>query len=158
MTTNAATQDTAKATPKPRRSRAASQAQQDQAKATSTKGKAQADPAKAEADKARQAKAKAVRASKLDAAAQARVAKLPEDKRQALLAQVPDGYQVIWPKGAWATLKLVSDQAPEGSPVWMILCTAHGTTKALPGSRAAEAEGTRAGRAAWCRKCKAAQA
>jgi hypothetical protein len=125
---------------------------QDTAKAEADRTKARAQAAKAKAA------ATAKRAKALDAAAQARVAKLPEDKRNALLALVPEGYQVIWPKGAWATLKLVSDQAPEDAPQWMILCTSHGTTKALPGSRAAEAEGKADQRQTWCRKCKAAAA
>ena len=112
--------------------------------------------AERQAAKAAAAKAAAARTAKLDEAAQGRLAKLPEDKRAALLALVPEGYQVIWPKGAWATLKLVS--GPEDAPTWMILCTAHGTTKALAGSKAAEAEGKAIARAAWCRKCKTAQA
>jgi hypothetical protein len=117
--------------------------------------------AKQAAAKVEREQAQAARADKLTQAAAARLAKLDPTKLERLQGYMQDhpGYAIIWPKGSWSTLKLVApDLAPEDSPTWLILCNDHGTTKALDSSKAAEAEGTKAQLATWCKPHKQAAA
>ena len=66
----------------------------------------------------------------------------------------PQGYMIRWPKPAFDLLKR-TDQAPEGSPAWLVRCNSHGTTTPAKDTRAADKLGTRAGRLGWCKGCKA---
>ena len=66
----------------------------------------------------------------------------------------PQGYMIRWPKPAFDLLKR-TDQAPEGSPAWLVRCNSHGTTTPAKDTRAADKLGTRAGRLTWCKGCKA---
>ena len=61
---------------------------------------------------------------------------------------------IRWPKPAFDLLKR-TDQAPEGSPAWLVRCNSHGTTTPAKDTRAADKLGTRAGRLGWCKGCKA---
>jgi hypothetical protein len=63
---------------------------------------------------------------------------VPEARRKLIEAHVAKhpGYVITWPKPSWTTLRLAdADTAGESAPAWMILCNAHGTAKAIPGSR-----------------------
>jgi hypothetical protein len=128
------------------------------AKAPAGNGKPAAA-ATAPAKTAAKAKDAAARRASLDKAAAARLAAIPEARREAItghLAKLP-GYQVVWPKASWTTLRLADPEAAgDGAPAWMILCNAHGTAKAITGSTAAVAEGKRDRMPAWCAGCKKA--
>ena len=83
------------------------------------------------------------------------------DRLQAALAgdqahaPAPEGYEIRWPKGGYDLLKR-TDQAPEGSPAWLVRCNAHGTTTPNTGTgKAGDALGTKAGRLGWCSGCQA---
>ena len=69
-------------------------------------------------------------------------------------APAPEGYEIRWPKPAFDLLKR-TDQAPEGSPAWLVRCNLHLTTTQAKDTRAADKLGTRAGRLTWCKGCKA---
>jgi len=112
--------------------------------------------AKTPADGTRAAEALAARAARrveLDAKAEARVAALPDAKRELLtghMTKIP-GYQIIWPEGAWSTLRLTDPGAAgEDASKWLIMCNAHGTTKPITGSRAARDAGRKDEMPNWC--------
>ena len=64
----------------------------------------------------------------------------------------PQGYMIRWPKPAFDLLKR-TDQAPEGSPAWLVRCNAHGTTTPAVNTRVADKLGTKAQRPGWCKGC-----
>ena len=68
-------------------------------------------------------------------------------------APAPEGYSIRWPKPAFDLLKR-DDSAPEGSPAWLVMFNAHGTTTPAKDTKAADKLGTRASRLAWCSGCK----
>jgi hypothetical protein len=103
-------------------------------------------PAKAKAPKADKAPAK-----DRDAAAEARVAALPEELRTKILAAVPAGYAVAWPRPSWSTLKATTE-APADASRWLILCNSHGTTAPMPGAQGREF-GKAEVRPTWCPGC-----
>lgn len=113
-------------------------------------------PADAKPKRARQAKAPAEAPAKApakdrDAAAEARVAALPEELRTKILAAVPAGYAVAWPRPSWSTLKATSE-APADASRWLILCNSHGTTAPMPGAQGREF-GKAEVRPTWCPGC-----
>lgn len=125
---------------------------------TQTTGTKAATDAERKARTEQAARAQQARQVKLSEAAAARFAALPGERQAQItghLASLP-GYSVIWPKPSWSTLRLTDpSKAPEGSPEWVILCNAHGVTKALRGSRDATTEGRLDHMRAWCKGHKA---
>jgi hypothetical protein len=74
-----------------------------------------------------------------------------------LQPKAPAGYAVLWPHASHSLLK-ATDQAPEGSSPWLVLCNEHGTTTKAGSAREGETLGTKAQRQTWCKQCKAAAA
>jgi hypothetical protein len=143
---NQLTEDAAPAPVKPKRARGSKQSYTIDP-ATGEFGPIQEAPAPAPA----KAKAPKAPARDRDAAAEARVAALPEELRNQILAAVPAGYAVIWPRASWSTLKATSE-APADASRWLILCNSHGTTKDLPGAVGREF-GKADIRPTWCPGC-----
>ena len=123
------------------------------AKASSTTPKvtdpaAEAAKAKARAEAAERAKARAAKSA-------ARTANIPAE----VLALVPEGYSLLWPKGVFGLCKRTGAEAlAVDSPAWLTLCYAHGTTHPAANARQAEAAGAQAERVTWCKQCKADKA
>src|SRR5262249_10545829 len=118
---------------------------------------AKATTAKPKADSKAKAAAAAKRAKASTAKANARIDSLGDDRAASLRAITPEGYQPKWPHGSYllvAKIKGSPALAEDASP-WLVICTAHGTQHPVGSAKDGDAAGTKAGRAAWCRKCKA---
>jgi len=74
-----------------------------------------------------------------------------------LQPKAPAGYAVLWPHASHSLLK-ATDQAPEGSSPWLVLCNEHGTTTKAGSAREGETLGAKAKRQTWCKKCQTAAA